>query len=145
MPKIKLIKVYDAGISCDYCDRYVKDIATEEMSPWQEVSESELKWLQSWEGRLQLGKKNVSIVILEDITSRETIDGFITDIKKFVKDQAVKEEERKIKQKEAEMKRKEKAEQKQIEKAIKLLEQKGIKKPSLKFKTEIVSPMTPIN
>jgi hypothetical protein len=127
MPKIKLIKVHDVRNSCDYCDHYVKDSVADDMSTWQEVSDAELNWLQRWEGRNYLNKKNVSIVILEDITNKETVDGFIDDIKKFVKDQAIKEEQRKIKQIEAENKRKLATEQRKIEKAIKLLEKNGIK------------------
>lgn len=126
MPKIKLIKVYDTRSGCDYCD-YVKETLVDDMSPWQEVTEKELQWLESWEGRHLMQKKNTAVVILQDITSQETVDGFIQDIKAFVKEQEIKEEERKRKYLEAEKKRKLAAEQKKIEKAKKLLEKSGIK------------------
>jgi FPC/CPF motif-containing protein YcgG len=127
MPRIKLIKVYDVKNSCDYCDHYVKDIAVDDMSPWQEVTEKELQWLQCWQGRNQLLKKNVAIVVLQDITSEETVQGYISDIKKFVKDEEIKQKERDKKYAEAEKKRKLLAEQKKIERAKKLLEKSGIK------------------
>lgn len=127
MPKIKLIKVHDVGTDCYNCGTYIKDIVFDDMSPWQEVTEEELQWLQTWEGRSILQKKNTFMVILEDITSKKTVDGFIQDIKAFVKDQEIKEEERKRKYIEAEKKRKAAAEQRKIEKAKKLLEKSGIK------------------
>lgn len=127
MPKIKLIKVHDVGTDCYNCGTSIKDIVFDDMSPWQEVTEEELQWLQTWEGRSILQKKNTYMVILEDITSKETVDGFIQDIKAFVKEQEIKEEERKRKYIEAEKKRKATAEKKKIEKAKKLLEKSGIK------------------
>jgi hypothetical protein len=127
MPRIKLIKVHDVRTSCDYCDHYVKDIVVDEMSPWQEVTEEELTWLRCWQARRDMAKKNVAIVILEEITSEETVDGFISDIKKFVKDEEIKQKERDKKYAEAEKKRKLLAEQKKIERAKKVLEKSGIK------------------
>lgn len=127
MPKIKLIKVHDAKASCDYCGHYVKDIAVDDMSPWQEVTEEELQWLECWQGQKQLLKDDVAIVVLQDITSEKTVQGYISDIKKFVKDEENKQKERD--KKEAEKKRKLLAEQKKyaVERAKKVLEKNGIK------------------
>ena len=127
MPKIKLIKVHSHGVYCDHCDTYTKDTILDEMSPWQEVTDEELKILQSFQGHNILGKNNVSMFILEDITKEETVDGFINDIKKFIKDQSIQEERRKQKAMEADKKRKKLAEQRKIERAKKLLEKTGLK------------------
>lgn len=126
MPKIKLIKVYDTRSGCDYCD-YVKETLVEDMSPWQEVSEKDLQWLESWQGRHMLQKKNTALVILQDITSQETVTGFIHDIKKFVEEEDKREIEREKKRKLAAEKSKLAAEQRKIEKAKKLLAKSGIK------------------
>lgn len=127
MPKIKLIKVHDAGKSCDYCEHYVKDYFLEQMSDWQEITEEELKWLQSWQGRNYTNKQNVAVVILQDITDKKTVAGFVDDIKKFVEQEEIRKKEQEQKYKEAEKKRKLAAEQRKIDKAKKLLEKSGIK------------------
>lgn len=121
MPKIKLIKIH--GAKCDYCN-YLGPI--DEMSPWEEVTEEELNWLQHWVGRDEIAKNNVAMVILEEITSKETIDGFISNIKKFVKDQEIKQKERAEKYAEAQKKKKLLAAQKKIERAKKILQENGM-------------------
>jgi DNA polymerase II small subunit/DNA polymerase delta subunit B len=131
MPRIKLIRVHNNIIHCDTCNytfcQNAKLFETNEQSEWEDVTEEELKWLQSPQGKKRLSKYNTEIVILEDITSKKTIDGFIENIKKFIQDEQEKEKEEIKKQEEAQQKRKALAEKKQIERAKKVLEKSGIK------------------
>lgn len=121
MPKIKLIKVH--GVKCDYCDCH---LPVDEMSHWQEITEEELRLLQFWQTRGETAKENVAIVILEEITSKETVDGFISDIKNFIKDQEIQEQNRKKKEEERIEKKKLLAKQKKIERAKQVLQENGV-------------------
>lgn len=128
MPRIKLFRVHNKNIYCDTCSytfcQNTKIFETDEQSKWEDVTEEELAWLQSPQGKKCLSNSNTEIVILEDTTSKNTIDGFIENIKKFIKDEQEKQKEEIKKQEEAQQKRKALAEKKQIERAKKVLEKK---------------------
>lgn len=122
MPKIKLFKCYD------YND-YSISISDELSEGWQEITEEELKYLNSYECK-QLAQKNYKeaynykVLVIEDVT--EKIPNVIKDIKSFIKnnkDLAAKRKEKLEKEKES---KKRKAEEAKIKRAKKLLEDKGL-------------------
>lgn len=123
---IKLIKYVGPKSYCYECGSY--ENYNHDMSEWHEVDDEEFEFLTSSEGQRILQKNNTSIVVLEDITSKETVQGFVTDIKEFVKKEKKKEADRIASFEKRERTRKENAEKKKIEKAQKLLKDKGILK-----------------
>ena len=123
---IKLIKYFGPKSYCYECgspENYEHD-----MSEWHEVDDEEFKFLTSSEGQQILRKNNTSIAVLEDITSKEKVQGFISDIKEFIESEKKKEKARTDAFHERERTRKENAEKKKIEKAQKLLKDKGLLK-----------------
>ena len=126
MPLIKLIKYFGPRGYCYECGSY--DGFNNDLSEWQEVSDDDLEFLTSSEGQRILQKNTTTVVVLEDITSKETVQGFVSDIKKFVENEKKKEEARIAAFDRREKTRKENAEKKKIEKAQKLLKDKGLLK-----------------
>ena len=119
MPKIRLLRIaqnynFDAEVYSPVID--IK-------SPWQEVTDEELKLLKSWQASHVLG----DVVIVEEITDRQVIEGYISDIKKYIVEEENRIKLREQKRKEEQKKRKETAEQRKLEKAKKLLESQGLK------------------
>lgn len=121
MPKIKLIKIHDGSYYDDI------SVSQSDLSGWEEVSQIDLDFLQSPQGYALLTKQRVRVVILEDVTSKETIMEYIKDIKNFIQKEKKQQEERQKKYAENESKRKAAAEKKKLEKAKKLLEKSGMK------------------
>jgi len=121
MPKIKLIRIHDSSYYED------TNISQSDLSDWEEVSQEDLDYLLSWESMSVFVKDRIKIVVLEDVTSKENIRGYIKNIKNFIKEQQIKQEEKAKKYKAAEAKRKAEAEKKKLEKAKKLLEKSGLK------------------
>ena len=117
MRKIKLIKCDSCG--CSECYEYV----CSSCSDWEEVSEETFLLLKSWEGQRTLSAGGVSLVVLEDVT--HTVGDYIKDITQF----AQKEKEKFEKLKKQEEKRRADAKTKRdiakIEKARKLLKERG--------------------
>lgn len=117
MRKIKLIK-------CDFsgCSECYENICSS-CSDWEEVSEETFLLLKSWEGQRTLSANGVFLVVLEDVT--HTVDDYIKDITQFVQ----KEKDRLEKLKKQEEKRRAEAKTKRdiakIEKARKLLKERG--------------------
>lgn len=118
MPLIKLIKVHGDGWDESYDFR--------DMSNWEEVTEQELDILKSWQGGELFREAGTHVVVFEDITSREKIESFISDIKSYIKRQQEWHEELERKRIADTKKRKEAAEAKKLEKAKKLLKEKGL-------------------
>jgi len=122
MPKVKLFKCYDYN-------EYNIQISDELSEGWQEITEEELKYLNSYECK-QLTQKNYkesynyNILIIEDVT--EKIPNVIKDIKSFIKKNKDLAAERKEKLEREKANKKRKAEEAKIKRAKKLLEDKGL-------------------
>lgn len=123
---IKLIKYFGPKgycYECGSCEDFNHD-----MSDWQEVSSEDFLFLTSNEGKNVLEKNRTSIVVLQDITSKDMVQGFVHDIKKFIESEKKKEIVRMEDKSKREKARIENAEKKKIEKAQKLLKDKGLLK-----------------
>lgn len=124
MRKIKLIKCESYG--CDEC----YESACSSASDWQEVSEETFTLLKSWEGQRTLSVNNVRLVVFEDVSDK--VDDYVKDITEFVQKEKARleklEQEEKQRKAKAKAKRdasKAKKEAEAIEKAKKLLMEKG--------------------
>ncbi len=125
MPRIRLIKVHEYDGYNDNAYEYTYD----EMSPWQEITDEELALLTSWRGKALLEKDYVRVVVWQDVTTKETVTGYINDIKQFIAKEQKRQEEVKKKLVQKIAQSKEAAAQKKIEKAKKLLKDNGIDVP----------------
>ena len=132
MHKIKLIKMYfpRGTESCYYdidsycsCSNNIYD----EMSNWEEVSDEDFEYLKSSEGIGLLQKKNVKMIVLEDITNKNQTSGFVKDIKKAIAESKELQAKRKKKEEENKAKRELAAIERKIKNAKKILEKSGLK------------------
>jgi len=124
--KIKLIKIMSCGSSydCDYDCNCTEQV--DSMSEWQEVTSKELEFLKDYNSFRYLREKGVKVVVLEDITAEKDVQDFIHDIKSFVAEEIDKENKRKMDYARKERERKRLAEKRKVEKAMKILESKGL-------------------
>ena len=120
MPKIRLIKVYDH--STGDCEKFYYD----ELSNWEEVSQQDLDFILANNHDFRSDYDCYRVIVLEDITHEEKIEKYITNIKEFVKNKQEKIEKDKKKNKELNDKRLASAEARRIEKAKRLLLEKGL-------------------
>lgn len=120
MPNIKLVKLND------HYDFEVHQYMSTSMSDWVEVTDQELADLISYAGRYKLGEEGVKVIVLEDITSKQNVQDYIHDVKKYIAELNKAEDDRKRKIAADAKKKKEASEARKIEKAKKLLEDKGI-------------------
>lgn len=126
MPKIKLVQVH-TGVAYDsYGDEIDSYISLEPLSDWTEVTDSEYNMLTSYDFLNKLKTKNsyYKVVLLREVEPTE-IQGFIKDVKSFIKDSKKKQELEESKRKEYDLKRKAALEAKKIEKAKALLKKAG--------------------
>lgn len=120
MPKIKLLKVSQSGY-----DEELRDLLSNETEGWEEVSNEDLKLLYKY--RFDLHREvGEAVVIVEQIEAKKVIKNQLASVIKSLKEQEAKIEENQRKYKEREKERKAKLEAKRIEKAQKLLKEKGI-------------------
>lgn len=122
MPKVKLFKCYDYN-------EYSISISDELSEGWQEITEEELKYLNSYECRQMISKEykeayTYKVLVIEDVTER--IPNVIKDIKSFIKKNKDLAAERKEKLEREKANKKRKAEEAKIKRAKKLLEDKGL-------------------
>lgn len=127
MPKIKLIKVFDNYCGC--CD-YIDTATIDSHSEWEEVTDEELSFLLSNEGKRVLNpinKYTYKVFVLEDETNTGKVQDFIHDIKDYIQKQKEKLEKAKTKQQKMLEEKKVKSDAKKIQEAKNLLEKIGIK------------------
>ena len=118
MPRIKLLRTQR---SYDIDDNW--NGSTESFSDWEEVTQEELNWLNTWQSSY-VDSQYRYIVIVEDVTPK--IQDRIKSIKDFIKQEDEKAAKQKAKEEKDKEDRKKKAEAKKVAAAKKLLEEKGI-------------------
>jgi hypothetical protein len=120
MPKIKLLKVSESGY-----DEEIRVLLSNETDGWEEVSNEDLELL--YEYRFDLYREvGDAVVIVEQLEAKKVIKNKLPTIIEALKQQKAKIEENKRKYLQKEKERKAKLEAKKIEKAQKLLKDKGI-------------------
>lgn len=124
MKKIKLLKVTSTKQVCGNCYEDILCDKVDVLSDWEEISESDFNMISEHYNKVNYESEGYRVILIEDCTKNAT--SFIKNIKEEILREKKEKEQREKKRKETELKRKQAAEAKKIEKAKKLLEQKGV-------------------